>query len=153
MSSSVCLSVEEEFIVFSSPVSAVSLLLKVSVHGWNICKPKAWSLSITAIFPEARGSVIFHTQKSFLSLVKTVIWRKVIISAELPTCRVTLSTVWNYTVFICCYFSVVFYFPFPTPMIKPPLSQPLPYFLLILKNKFLIFSRLMPQVEICYWGS
>ena len=40
---------------------------------------------ITATAHEVRGNVISHTQPSLLSLVKTVIWGRAIISAELPT--------------------------------------------------------------------
>lgn len=40
---------------------------------------------VTATSHEAGDSVISHTQQSFLSLVKTVILGRAIISAELPT--------------------------------------------------------------------
>lgn len=104
--------------MFSS-LRASSPLLKVPVHGWNICKLKTWFLLITVTSHKARSNVIPHTQQSFISQVKILIWGRALISVKPPTCSGTVLTVWNYTVCTCCYINVFpFYFPFPRPVLK-----------------------------------
>ena len=83
-----------QFIMFSS--SELSLYSwKSPTLGERFANLKPSLSLITATFQEARGSMMSHTQQSFLSLVKTVIWEMAIISVEPPTLRCAIINCWK----------------------------------------------------------